>query len=168
MVISYVFAATYTATISDLSNNFANVNGGNFLVNDSVTVSTAGGHNIAQIGSKSCSSGYLSGGLECCDVVTNNNCGCAGSSFTLTFSTNGTYFFKCFVTGHCSGLGLLGQITFNNPTTPTSNSHHNSTNTTSSKHTPSSNKSGAERLISGFGLLFVASFILLIQFVKIF
>jgi len=136
LVISYVFAASYSATINDLSNNFANVNSGAFFVNDSVVVSTTG-HNLVQITSKSCTASFVSGGLQCCDVTTYNNCGCTNSQFTITFSTNGTYYFKCDVTNHC-GFGYIGQITFNNLPTPTSSSHHNSTNTTSSHHTSSS------------------------------
>jgi len=148
-------AATYNVAITDLSNNFANINGGIFCIHDKIVVSTPG-HNIAQIGNKSCNSGYLSGGLECCDVVTNNNCACTNNQFTLTFSNNGTYFFKCFVTGHCSSLNLLGQITIG-AIAPTSSHPNNGT---------SSHASGAERLTSGFGLFFVASFILFVKFFK--
>jgi len=157
LVISYVFAATYQASMTDLNGNFANVNGGVFHVNDSVIVSTTG-HNLAQLTSKTCTSNggsFLGGGLQCCNVVSDNNCNCPNNAFTLTFSTAGTYFFECAVTGHCAG-GLLGQITFTNSTT---SSHH----VTSSQH-----KNGAERLSSDLNLLFISSFILFVKFFKLF
>jgi len=184
LVISYVFAATYQATISDLNGNFANVNGGVFHVNDSVVVSTTG-HNLVQLTSRTCGAIML-GGLQCCNITASNECNCPSNSFTLTFSTAGTYFFECAIPNHCQELSLLGQITFTNATTSShhaSSSHHatsshhasSSHHATSSHHTTSSHhasssqhKSGAERLTSGLNLLFVASFILFVKFIKIF
>jgi len=145
---SHKNGATFHATIFDLSNNFASINGGIFHVNDKIIVDTAGGHNIVQLTNKSCGSPYLLGGLQCCNVTANNNCQCPNSSYTLTFSTAGIYFFECAVTGHCATYKLLGQLTILSDT--------------------SSQPSGGERLTSGLNLLFVASFILFVKFFKIF
>jgi len=139
---------TYQATIFDLSTNFDTVNGGVFHVNDRIIVDTTGGHNIAQLTSKSCNAPFLKDGLQCCDVMVNNDCLCPNNTYTLQFSTVGTYFFECAVTGHCVSLGLLGQLTIINPS--------------------SSTHSGAERLSSGLNLLFVASFVLFVKFIKYF
>jgi len=138
---------TFHATIFDLSNNFAGINGGIFHVNDMIIVDTTGGHNMVQLTNKSCGSPYLLGGLQCCNVTVNNNCPCPNSTYTLKFSTAGIYFFECALTGHCSTYKLLGQLTI---------------------LSASSQPSGAERLSSGLNLLFVASFILFVKFFKIF
>jgi len=145
---SHYNGVTYRATIFDLANNFANINGGIFYVNDKIIVNTTGGHNIAQITTKVCGSAFVTGGLQCCDVGTNNNCQCPNNTYTLTFSTAGTYFFECAVSGHCTNLGLLGKLTI--------------------LSSSSSHPSGAERLTSALSLLFVTSFILFVKFFKIF
>jgi len=144
---SHKNGATFHATIFALSNNFASINGGIFHVNDKIIVDTTG-HNLVQLTNKSCGTAYLSGGLQCCNVTANPSCTCPNNTFTLTFSTAGTYFFECGIPGHCLSYGLLGQLTVLSST--------------------SSQPSGAERLTSDLNLLFVASFILFVKFFKIF